>query len=43
MHVHPSAAYTLADSDEPTLLLPAVFRDPANVFDICDLRVKVCF
>ena len=23
--------------------LPAVYRDPANDFDICDVRGKVCF
>jgi DNA polymerase V len=26
-----------------TLYLPAVYRDPANDFDICDVRGKVCF
>lgn len=26
-----------------TLHLPAVYRDPANAFDICDVRGKVCF
>lgn len=26
-----------------TLFLPAVYRDPANDFDICDVRGKVCF
>ncbi len=26
-----------------TLYLPAVYRDPANGFDICDVRGKVCF
>ena len=26
-----------------TLYLPAVYRDPANAFDICDVRGKVCF
>jgi DNA polymerase V len=26
-----------------TLHLPAVYRDPANDFDICDVRGKVCF
>lgn len=26
-----------------TLRLPAVYRDPANDFDICDVRGKVCF
>lgn len=26
-----------------TLYLPAVYRDPANSFDICDVRGKVCF
>ncbi len=26
-----------------TLQLPAVYRDPANDFDICDIRGKVCF
>ncbi|QEL14817.1 DNA polymerase Y family protein [Limnoglobus roseus] len=26
-----------------TLYLPAVYRDPANDFDICDIRGKVCF
>jgi DNA polymerase V len=26
-----------------TLYLPAVYADPANDFDICDVRGKVCF
>ena len=26
-----------------TLYLPAVYRDPANGYDICDVRGKVCF
>lgn len=26
-----------------TLYLPAVYRDPANGFDVCDVRGKVCF
>jgi len=26
-----------------TLLLPAVYKDPANNFDVCDVRGKVCF
>lgn len=26
-----------------TLYLPAVYRDPANDYDICDVRGKVCF
>lgn len=26
-----------------TLHLPAVYADPANDFDICDVRGKVCF
>jgi len=26
-----------------TLYLPTVYRDPANGFDICDVRGKVCF
>lgn len=26
-----------------TLLLPRVYRDPANDFDICDVRGKFCF
>ena len=26
-----------------TLYLPAVYRDPANAFDICDVRGKMCF
>ncbi|QEL17374.1 DNA polymerase Y family protein [Limnoglobus roseus] len=26
-----------------TLYLPAVYRDPANEYDICDVRGKVCF
>ena len=26
-----------------TLYLPKVYRDPANDFDICDVRGKVCF
>ena len=26
-----------------TLYLPGVYRDPANAFDICDVRGKVCF
>jgi DNA polymerase V len=26
-----------------TLHLPAVYRDPANAYDICDVRGKVCF
>lgn len=26
-----------------TLYLPAVYRDPANQYDICDVRGKVCF
>lgn len=26
-----------------TLYLPQVYRDPANDFDICDVRGKVCF
>lgn len=26
-----------------TLFLPAVYKDPANGFDICDVRGKVCF
>ncbi|HEV3384536.1 MAG TPA: nucleotidyltransferase [Gemmata sp.] len=26
-----------------TLSLPAVYKDPANDFDICDVRGKVCF
>jgi DNA polymerase V len=26
-----------------TLYLPAVYRDPANAFDICDVRGKICF
>ena len=26
-----------------TLYLPAVYRDPANDFNICDVRSKVCF
>ena len=26
-----------------TLFLPAVYADPANDFDICDVRGKMCF
>ena len=26
-----------------TLYLPAVYRDPANGYDICDVRGKICF
>lgn len=26
-----------------TLYLPAVYVDPANSFDICDVRGKICF
>ena len=26
-----------------TLHLPTVYKDPANDFDICDVRGKVCF
>lgn len=26
-----------------TLYLPAVYADPANDFDICDVRGKICF
>ena len=26
-----------------TLFLPKVYKDPANDFDICDVRGKVCF
>lgn len=26
-----------------TLYLPAVYADPANDFDVCDVRGKICF
>jgi hypothetical protein len=26
-----------------TLPLPAIYRDPANQYDICDVRGKMCF
>jgi len=25
------------------LFLPAVYKDPANNFDVCDIRGKFCF
>ena len=26
-----------------TLYLPSVYRDPANGYDVCDIKGKVCF
>jgi DNA polymerase V len=26
-----------------TLHLPAVYKDPSNAFDVCDVRGKICF
>jgi DNA polymerase V len=26
-----------------TLHLPAIYRDVANAYDICDIRGKICF